>query len=174
MEKSVPTPFGYLPLDKLIDQYERFYSACESAEKKDPTSLSILRDTITELRDRLEYLYLYADKFDQYERQTRFQMLPSEEKRLFLEAWTEAAKGCFVQVNRKSIISNQGFDYRMPTGKILGAFEPGQRVHVYVEELMDSFPFFPDELIIKVGSNLDIRKISNDDYDKTLLRPKAS
>ena len=167
--KKTPTPFRELSLDKLISQYEQFYSACESAQKTDKLAQTVLRDTITELRDRLEYLYLYADKFDQYERQTRYQMLPSDERAEFNEAWTELARNCEVQVNRKSIIVDQDTGPRMPTGKILGPYQPGDRVHVWVDDLMDSFPFYPDELIIKVGSNLDIRRTPNDTYDKTRL-----
>ena len=163
-----PTPFGEVPLGKLIAQYEQFYAACESAKRPDPLSRNILRDTIIELRDRLEYLYLYADKFDQYERQVRWHMLSSEEREEFVHAWTILAMNCEVQVNRKSIVIDEDQLFKMPTGKILGSFQPGDRVHVYVNELMDSFPFYPDELIIKVGSNLDIRKKSNNEYENGL------
>lgn len=170
MQEAKQNPFSSLPLPKLIDQYEQFYSACESAKEPDKMSTQILRETIEALRDKLEYLYLYADKFDQYERETRFQMLPSDERHTFLSAWTEDARGAVVQINRKSIINNQGFDYKMPTGKILGEYQPGRRIHVFVDHLMDAYPFYPDELIIKVGSNLDIRKKNPKEYDETLFR----
>lgn len=167
MPKKTHNPFSELPLPKLISQYEQFYSACESAKTPDKLAQTVLRDTIAELRDRLEYLYLYADKFDQYERQTRFQMLPSDDRAEFHKVWTELARNCEVQVNRKSIIVDQDTGPRLPSGKILGIYQPGDRVHVWVDDLMDSFPFYPDELIIKVGSNLDIRRTPNDTYDKT-------
>lgn len=163
-------PFSNLPLPKLIDQYEQFYSACESAKEPNKLAAQVLRDTIEALRDKLEYLYLCADKFDQYERETRFQMLPSEERHAFLTAWTTGAIGVTVQINRKSIINNQDFDYMMPTGKIVGEYHPGRRIQVYVDSLMDTHPFYPDELIIKVGSNLDIRKKNPQEYDETLFR----